>query len=111
MNGMPELSDDAVIELAREGGVAFIPKFAEPRRITLAQLSADKRAAVCQTLQAALALAKPASEASDMGSGDRRYFRIEISWTTRPQGTSVVVLIAEQDAPATLQSLWRDAVQ
>ena len=32
---VPELTDDAVVELAREGGVAFIPKLSGQRTIAL----------------------------------------------------------------------------
>lgn len=108
MISMPELTDDAVIVLVREGGIAFIPKLAAPRRIALAQLSPAQRATVCETLQQALPLGKPAEESSQLGSGDQRYFRIEISRSQHPQGSSVVIVLAEQDAPAALEALWRD---
>ena len=35
---VPELTDDAVVELAREGGVAFIPKLSGQRTIALSSL-------------------------------------------------------------------------
>ena len=34
-----DLSDDAIIELAREGGVAWIPTLSGMRRIVVAQLN------------------------------------------------------------------------
>lgn len=37
---IPELTDDAIVELAREGGVAFIPKLNKQRKIALATLTA-----------------------------------------------------------------------
>jgi len=45
MNPVPELNDDAVIDVAREGGFAYIPKLAAPRRFALSQLSAPQRVA------------------------------------------------------------------
>ena len=40
---IPELTEDAVIELAREGGVAFIPQLSGLRRIALSALTPQQR--------------------------------------------------------------------
>ena len=40
---VPELTDDAVVELAREGGVAFIPKLSGQRTIALSSLNEAQR--------------------------------------------------------------------
>jgi hypothetical protein len=41
-----QLTDDAIIELAREGGIAFIPNLRGERRFALAQLPDPKTAGV-----------------------------------------------------------------
>ncbi len=47
---VPELTDDAVVELAREGGVAFIPGLRSQRRFALpAQLGRNRRSSACAT--------------------------------------------------------------
>ncbi|ADP09717.1 conserved uncharacterized protein [Erwinia sp. Ejp617] len=105
---LPELSDDAVIDVAREGGLAYFPKLAQPRRFTLAQLSAPQKARVCEVLRQALRLGEPEDPLSTPGRGDQRYFRIQISYATRQSSGAIVLLIPEQLAPTELESLWRD---
>ncbi|MFP3498318.1 protealysin inhibitor emfourin [Pseudomonas sp. SIMBA_059] len=43
-----------------------------------------------------------------MGSGDQRYFRIQIQYATHREVGTIVLLIPEQVAPPELQALWRD---
>lgn len=47
MRPLPSFSQITVIELAREGGFAFIPKLAGLRRIVVADISPDE----CQRLE------------------------------------------------------------
>ncbi|WP_158782638.1 protealysin inhibitor emfourin [Pantoea sp. BAV 3049] len=108
MNVIPELSDDAVIDVAREGGFAYIPKLAEPRRITLAQLNPAQRESVCNVLRQALPLGEPQGEQCQAGKGDRRYYRIAISYATQQQAGNIVILIPEELAPPELVRLWQD---
>lgn len=107
MNAIPELSDDAVIDVAREGGFAYLPKLAEPRRITLAQLSTTQREHVCSVLRQALPLGEPQGEQCQAGRGDRRYYRIAISYATQQQVGNIVILIPEDLAPPELVQLWQ----
>lgn len=107
MNSLPELNDDAVIDVAREGGFAWIPKLSGPRRITLAQLSLPQREHVCSVLRQAISLGEPPGEQSRAGQGDQRYFRIEISYATSQQVSNIVLLIPEDQAPPELIELWR----
>lgn len=51
---IPELTDDAIVELAREGGVAFIPMLNKQRKITLATLTAPQRQRVTDILKQTL---------------------------------------------------------
>lgn len=105
---LPELSDDAIIDVAREGGFAFIPKLAQPRRFMLAQLSAAQKMRVCEIVRNALRLGEPEDRQARLGHGDQRYFRIQISYATRQSTGAFVLLIPEQLAPTELESLWRN---
>lgn len=104
---LPELNNDAIIDVVREGGFAYIPKLAGPRRFALAQLSIPQREHVCSVLRQALALGKPEDEQNGPGSGDRRYFRLEISYS-RQQVNRIVIVIPEELAPDELVRLWQD---
>ncbi len=55
----PELTDDAVVELAREGGLAFMPALSGKRQIVIAQLSAEQRQRLVEILHQALPLGQP----------------------------------------------------
>nr|WP_024965369.1 protealysin inhibitor emfourin [Pantoea sp. IMH] len=105
---LPELSDDAVIVMAREGGFAYIPKLAGPRRIALAQLSPPQREHVCSVLRHALPLGEPPGEQNPAGRGDQRFYRIEISYATSHHTGNIVLLIPEDAAPPELVALWQE---
>ncbi|EGT4256378.1 hypothetical protein D8W73_20305 [Citrobacter amalonaticus] len=106
---IPELTDDAVVELAREGGVAFIPKLARQRKIALSGLSTVQRQRVADILRQSLTVGMPPGESGSPGRGDQRYFRIQIIWTQHNQAgfTDIIVLVPENDAPASLVDLWQ----
>lgn len=106
---LPELTDDTVIELAREGGVAFIPKLTGLRRITLSSLTSEQRRQVVAILQQSLPFGFPPGQSDSPGRGDQRYYRIQIFWTQHSQAqyTDIILLIPEQDAPASLVDLWQ----
>lgn len=108
MKNLPELSDDAVIDVAREGGFAYIPKLAGARRFALAQLDPPEREHVCSVLRRALPLGEPPGEQSLAGRGDQRYYRVEISYATPNQIGSIVIVIPEDQAPPELVQLWKD---
>lgn len=103
-----QLTDDAIIELAREGGIAFIPGLRSERRFALAQLPEPQKQRVCNVLEQALPLGEPEEQAASIGHGDQRYFRIQISYATHREAGSIVILIPETVAPPELQALWRD---
>jgi len=103
-----ELTDDAIIELAREGGFAFIPKLRKERRFALAQLPEPQKQRVCQVLEQALPFGEQAEQASAAGSGDQHYFRIQITYATHHEAGAIVIYVAEKDAPPALQALWQN---
>lgn len=102
----PELTDDMIIELAREGGLAYIPKLSGTRRIVIAQLTDDQRQRLDDILRQSLPLSQPPGEPNSPGRGDQRFYRLQIIWNT-PQ-TDLQLLIPENKAPKSLVELWRD---
>lgn len=108
MTTLPELNDDAVIDVAREGGVAFIPTLSGPRRFALGELSDEEKARVCHIMKQALALGQPPGAQSQVGRGDQRYFRIEITYATSRQAGNIVLVIPENLAPPALVELWKN---
>ena len=103
------LTDDAVVELAREGGVAFIPKLSGQRTIALSSLNEAQRQRLVSILEQAFPRGQPPGQASSPGSGDQRYFRIQIIWTGQNQAhyADIIVLVPEQEAPESLVELWQ----
>ena len=97
------------IELAREGGVAFIPKLSGQRTIALSSLNEAQRQRVVSILEQAFPRGQPPGQASSPGSGDQRYFRIQIIWTGQNQAhyADIIVLVPEQEAPESLVELWK----
>ena len=102
----PELTDDAVVELAREGGVAYIPMLAGRRRIVIAQLTDEQRQRLIEILHQALPLAQPPGQADSPGRGDQRFYRLQITWTTRQ--SDMLLLIPESKAQPSFVELWRE---
>lgn len=106
---IPEFTDDTVVEVAREGGVAFIPKLSKQRKIALATLSAAQRQRVADILRQSLSVGAPPGQEDSPGRGDQRYFRIQIVWTQHNQAgyADMIVLVPENDAPPSLVELWQ----
>ncbi|XYQ53725.1 protealysin inhibitor emfourin [Pectobacterium carotovorum] len=113
MKTLPALNDDAIIELAREGGFAFIPKLAGPRRFALASVPPSERERICNAIRHAFPQAREPGEPDGPGRGDQFYYRIHISYSQPQQNqyTDVILLIPEERAPPELTELWRNGVQ
>ena len=94
----------SIISIAREGGFAFIPGFAKPRRIALSACGEDERNRIIELIRSAAALALP-----EVGRGDQRYYRIEILTGPSVKKTTQTFLLAEKDAPEDLVKLWEKA--
>lgn len=99
---VPELTDDAVVELAREGGVAFIPKLSGQRTIALSSLNEAQRQRLVSILEQAFPRGQPPGQASSPGRGDQRYFRIQIIWTGQNQAhyADIIVLVPGRKHPS-----------
>ncbi|CBG89197.1 protealysin inhibitor emfourin [Citrobacter rodentium] len=106
---MPEFTDDTVVEVAREGGVAYIPSLSRQRRIALARLSEAQRQRVADILRQSLSVGTPLGQKDSPGRGDQRYFRVQIVWTQHNQAgyADIIVLVPENDAPPSLIELWQ----
>ena len=105
MTDTPELTDDTVIELAREGGLAFIPKLSGKRRIIIAQLNAQQRLRLLEILHQTLPLGHVPGKRDSPGRGDQRFYRLQIIWAA--QHNDMLLLIPENKAPQSLVELWR----
>ena len=103
---LADLSDDAVIELAREGGVAWIPALSGMRKIVVAKLNEQQKQRIATILQQSLPLGKPPGQPDSPGRGDQRFFRIQI--VSEQRYHSLIILIPEDRAPNSLIELWRD---
>ncbi|EAO2687931.1 hypothetical protein E2X65_22890 [Salmonella enterica] len=106
---IPKLTDDAIVELAREGGIAFMPKLNKQRRIALATLTDLQRQRIADILKQTLPVGSPPGQVNSPGKGDQRYFRIQIIWTRHQQAqyADIVILVPENDAPDSLVELWQ----
>ncbi|WP_323666602.1 protealysin inhibitor emfourin [Pectobacterium punjabense] len=113
MKTLPELNNDAIIELAREGGFAFIPKLAGPRRFALASVPPSERERICNAIRDAFPQARESGEPDGPGRGDQFYYRIHISYSHPQQNqyADVILLIPEDRAPPELTELWRNGIQ
>ncbi|MEI7408276.1 protealysin inhibitor emfourin [Pectobacterium aroidearum] len=113
MKTLPELNEDAIIELAREGGFAFIPKLAGSRRFALANVTSSERERICNAIRNAFPQARESGEPDGPGRGDQFYYRIHISYRHPQQNqyADVILLIPEDRAPPELTELWRNGAQ
>jgi hypothetical protein len=105
---IPELTEDAVIELAREGGGVY-PTVERPAQNRPFRSHTRAASAVIDVLQQALPRGFPPGQTDSPGRGDQRYFRIQIIWTHHNQAhyTDIILLVPEQEAPPSLVDLWK----
>ncbi|SDM00844.1 hypothetical protein SAMN05661010_03083 [Modicisalibacter muralis] len=101
----PPLGPDSVLAIRREGGLAHFPGLAKPRRIRCAEYSEGQRRWLARML--AEAAAHDTSEA--LSGADRRVFRLDIDEEHDATRVSTVwtLILAEEQAPSALVSLWQ----
>ncbi|WPP01345.1 protealysin inhibitor emfourin [Pseudomonas sp. HR96] len=97
MEPLAALHPDSVLELAQEGGVAFMPKLNGLRRIELGQLNDEARGHLCELINGLLPFAQ---KPEDAGRGDQRYFRLVV------QG-KLELRVPESKLPKGLLELWK----
>ncbi|ATA23015.1 hypothetical protein BIY26_11715 [Brenneria goodwinii] len=110
MKNLPTLTNDAIVELAREGGIAWIPKLAGLRRFALANLPESERERICAAIRHALPQARDPGKPDSPGRGDQFYYRIHIYFSSagKTHHTEQEFLIPEDLAPPELTTLWRE---
>ncbi|AJC67255.1 protealysin inhibitor emfourin [Dickeya zeae] len=111
-NNLPDLTDDVIIELAREGGFAWIPRLAGPRRFSLAEVPTTQKERIRAVLHDALPAAQEPGQPGSPGRGDQFYYRIHIHYcnTQDSHQADWVLLIPEQHASSELEALWRNGL-
>jgi len=100
---LPSLDLAQLVRLTREGGVAFVPALAQPRRIDMGTCPPGVRQAVCDALRLAAPKAMPGC--ADAG-GDQRYFHVEVEFQDAQTGR-ISFDVPEADAPEALVRLWK----
>ncbi|PAC68938.1 hypothetical protein CGS27_19010 [Enterobacter cloacae] len=77
--------------------------------MALSSLNEAQRQRLVSILEQAFPRGQPPGQASSPGSGDQRYFRIQIIWTGQNQAhyADIIVLVPEQEAPESLVELWQ----
>ncbi|AHL33600.1 hypothetical protein CD58_12150 [Pseudomonas brassicacearum] len=101
MKTLPNLDDNAVVRLSRQGGVAAIHALTRPREIEFAQCDLDQRTRICSVLEGCLPLTS-----STPGRGDQRFFQIEVRYRTDDHDDEMVLQVPEDQAPGELVHLW-----
>ncbi|WCM54164.1 hypothetical protein OH720_14540 [Pseudomonas sp. WJP1] len=101
MKTLPNLDDRAVVRLSRQGGFAAIQALTRPREIAFAQCDIEQRSRICVLLEGCLPLASPTT-----GSGDQRFYQIELRYREGEQDDQMVLKVPENQAPAELVRLW-----
>ncbi|MBV4477487.1 protealysin inhibitor emfourin [Pseudomonas botevensis] len=97
MKTLPELGDDSVVRVSRQGGVAAIHSLSRPREIEFAQCDIGQRSRICSVLERCLSL-----DNSESGRGDQRFYQIEV----RSRAGEMVLKVPEDQAPGDLVHLW-----
>ncbi|MCF4994735.1 hypothetical protein GIW70_06375 [Pseudomonas syringae] len=97
MKNLPELGDDSVVRVSRQGGVAAIHSLSRPREIEFAQCDITQRSQICSVLKGCLPL-----DSAESGRGDQRFYQIEV----RYNAGEMVLKVPEDQAPGDLVNLW-----
>lgn len=84
MKPLPVLNQDTVIELAREGGFAFIPKLAGQRRIALADITPEQRQRLNQLLNQTLPYAQEEGQPDSPAAVTNAIFACRSAITAKP---------------------------
>ncbi len=110
MNQCPELDEQTVIELSREGGFAYIPALLARRRFSLGQMPVGQRERLC-ALMRQLLLMQSSPDGRCPGSGDARYYRIHILRPDNRQSPDFFeLLVPETSAPLELARFWQEGL-
>lgn len=103
MNELPELGDNALVRLSRQGGVAAMPGLARPREIEFAHCDAQQRTQICSLLSDCMPLV---AETTAAGHGDQRFYQIELHYRIENREEKQILKVPECNAPSGLVQLW-----
>lgn len=103
MKKLPDLGENAVVRVSRQGGVAAIPGLTRPREIAFAQCEPQQRTQICSLLSGCMPLAADTGVA---GRGDQRFYQIELNYRIEDRDEMQVLKVPEHDAPSGLVQLW-----
>ncbi|TLX56651.1 hypothetical protein DN824_14665 [Stutzerimonas nosocomialis] len=101
MKRLPELGQDTVVRLSRQGGFAAMSMLSRPREIDFAQCDPGQRGQICSLLEGCLPLSTPQA-----GQGDQRYYKVELRYRREDADDELVLRIPEERAPGDLVRLW-----
>lgn len=97
MKVLPELGENSVVRVSRQGGMAAIHSLSRPREIEFAQCDITQRTRICSVLKGCLPL-----DSGESGRGDQRFYQIEV----RYGAGEMVLKVPEDQAPGELVHLW-----
>lgn len=101
---MLSFPENALVEIACEGGIAFFPGLAAPRKLALSVLGAEELTRLCITLS------ECASTPQDpVGQGDQRYFHIRLLSPNPTDAPLFDLKINELHTPNIIKDLWAKA--
>lgn len=110
MQHCPPLDEHTIIEVTREGGLAFMPGLRVHQRFVLAELTDPRRGRLADLIRQLLPLALGPDAARSAGSGDQRYYRIRIirHQASPPHDEDYELVIPESNAPPALEGICKD---
>ncbi len=102
------LNEHTVLEVSREGGLAFIPTLNVRQRVAWCDLSLTQRERLCALINPMASLV-PIGGAPSAGRGDQRYYRIVVLGqdTARQSPPGLEIVVPESSAPPELAMLWK----
>jgi len=108
MTLLSPLNEHTVLEVTREGGLAFIPALNVRQRVAWCDLSLPQRERLCELINPMASLA-PADAGPRAGRGDQRYYRIVIlGQDPAPHAQpGLEIVVPESSAPPELATLWQ----
>ncbi|MEA9392475.1 protealysin inhibitor emfourin [Acerihabitans sp. TG2] len=102
------LDEHTVLDVTREGGLAFIPAFNVHQRVAWCDLPLTQRERLCALINP-MASQAAADSGPSAGRGDQRFYRILILGQdpARHLPPEFEIVVPESSAPPELAMLWK----
>lgn len=109
MTLLSPLNEHTVLDVTREGGLAFIPAFNVHQRVAWCDLSFTQRERLCALINPMASLVSTGGGPS-AGRGDQRFYRIQILEhdPTQHSPPGLEIVVPESSAPPELAMLWKN---